>query len=371
MTDNHMTIDRIESYFKDQVCVVKLTSSDGAVGYGQTAPFMADITQIVLHRQVAPLALGYDDDDFTLSDTLLRALHKFTGSYVCRAISGIDTALWDLKGRRENKSVTALLGGTQTHVGMYYSSMVRDCPIAWETERIARLKAERGYLAFKLHVGEWNSEGKDYWPGRTEDMIQSAADVLRGDGDIYVDPNGAFSHEWAMRLAPLMRDCGVKILEEPLPFWKISETARLRKEIAQYGILTAGGEQDYNPNAWDMILSLPMADIVQPDICYIGGFTRTLEMAKRAAALGLHTTPHTSNRSMLLHFGLHLNASIERPWSSLEHGVEEDKWSQEMFTEELPVIDGQIKVPEGPGWGARLSEDWLKSALYCESHRTR
>lgn len=94
-------------------------------------------------------------------------------------------------------------------------------------------------------------------------------------------------------------------------------------------------------------------------------------MAKRAAMRGLYTTPHTSNRSMLLHFGLHLNASIEKPWLSLEHGVEEDKWAREMFTEELPVMDGKIKVPEDPGWGAKLSEDWLKSALYYESHGTR
>jgi len=363
-----MKIERIESYFKDQVCVVKLTSSDGAVGYGQTAPFMADITQIVLHRQVAPLALGKDDDDFTLADAIIRGLHKFTGTYVCRAVAGIDTAMWDLKGKRENKSVTALLGGTRTHVEMYYSSMVRDCPIEWEAERMARLKAERGYRAFKLHVGKFNGEGEDFWPGRTEDMIHLAADTLQGEGDLYIDPNGAFTHQWAMELAPLMRDCGVKILEEPLPFWKVKETAQLRKDIAPYGILSAGGEQDYNPNVWDMILSLPMADIVQPDICYIGGFTRTLEIAKRAAARGLYTTPHTSNCSMLLHFGLHLNASIEKPWFTLEHGVEEDRWAREMFTEELKVVDGKIKVPDGPGWGAKLSEDWLKSAHYCESH---
>jgi L-alanine-DL-glutamate epimerase-like enolase superfamily enzyme len=362
-----MKIERIESYFKDQTCVVKLTSSDGAVGYGQTAPFAADITQMVLHKQVAPLALGQEDDDFTLYEKIFSDLHKFTGTYVCRAVAGIDTAMWDLKGRRENKSVAALLGAKRTHIEMYYSSMLRDCPIEWEAERIARLKAERGYRAFKLHVAKVNSEGVDYWPGRTEDMIRLTADTLQGQGDIYVDPNGAFSHDWAMEMAPLMRDCGVKILEEPLPFWKVRETAALRKAIAPYGILTAGGEQDYNPNVWDLIFALPMADIIQPDICYIGGFTRTLEVAKRAAALGIYTTPHTSNCSMLLHFGLHLNAVIEKPWPTLEHGVEDTKWTQEMFTEELPVVDGKIKVPEGPGWGAKLSEDWLKSAHYCET----
>lgn len=364
-----MAIERIESFFKDQVCVVRITDSDGAVGYGQTAPFAADISQLVLHRQVAPLAIGKDETDFTLSDSLINELHKFTGTYVCRAVAGIDTAMWDLKGKKAGKSVSALLGSQRSHVEMYYSSMVRDCPIEWEAERIARLKKERGYNAFKLHVGKWNSEGEDYWPGRTEAMISLAADTLQGDGQLYIDPNGAFGYEWSMKLAPQMRDCGVTILEEPLPFWKISETAQLRKEIAPYGIAMAGGEQDYNPNAWDMILNLPMADIIQPDICYIGGFTRTLAVAERAAQKGLFTTPHTSNCSLLLHFGLHLNASIAKPWVSLEHGVEDDRWAHEIYEEELKVIGGKIEVPTAPGWGAAISEDWLKSAHYQETHR--
>jgi len=112
-----------------------------------------------------------------------------------------------------------------------------------------------------------------------------------------------------------------------------------------------------------------MADIVQPDICYIGGFTRTLKMAKRAATLGLYTTPHTSNRSMLLHFGLHLNASIEKPWVSLEHGVEEDKWAQEMFTEELPVMDGKIKVPEYPCHACGTHKHAKTDLLYLHTNQ--
>lgn len=363
-----MKIERIESYNKDDVCVVKLTSTDGTVGFGQTAPYESDITQMVLHRQVAPLALGSDDDDFTLYKRILRTLHKHSGTYVCRAVAGIDTAMWDLKGKRENKSVTKLLNGTRSEINMYYSSMARDCPIEWELERIERLHAERGYLAYKLHVGKWNSEGEDYWQGRTESMIRSAGEVLKDKGDIYIDPNGALNPEWAMKLAPLMQNSGVKILEEPLPFWKVSETAKLRKDLEPYNILMAGGEQDYNSNVWDMILSQPMADIVQPDICYIGGFTRTLKIAEKAAELGLYTTPHTANRSMLLYFGLHLNASIEKPWVNLEHSVEEERWESGMFTEPLQVVDGKIKVPEGPGWGATLSQEWLKNAHYSESH---
>ena len=183
-----MFIEKIDSYYKDNVCVVKITSSDGAVGYGQTAPFFADIAQIILHRQLAPLILGLLDDDFSLATSVIVKLHKFTGSYVCRTVAGVDTAMWDMKGKREGKSVAQLLGAERDKIGVYGSSMLRDIPVEQEAERMERLRKERGYRAFKLHVGIWNSEGEDYWPGRTEDMFALAYQTLGDEVDLYVDP---------------------------------------------------------------------------------------------------------------------------------------------------------------------------------------
>ncbi len=365
-----MKIERIDSYFKDDVCIVKVTSSDGAVGYGQTAPFFADIAQIILHRQLAPLVLGQPDDDFSLATRVIVKLHKFTGSYVCRSIAGVDTALWDLKGRREGKSVAELAGKKQDSIGMYGSSMVRDIPVEQEAERMVRLRDERGYSAFKLHVGVWNSEGEDYWPGRTESMIALAHKALGDAIDLYVDPNGAFSEAWTMELAPLMRDSNVVFLEEPLPFWKVQETGALRKAIAPYGILMAGGERDMQMSSWTRILELPMADIVQPDIGYIGGFTRALEVARRAAEKGIYVTPHTANWSMLLPFGLHYMAVVDKPWPLLENSIENDRWIGSLYAEgadNLMPVDGRIAVPTGPGWGMEISPEWLDSALHMES----
>ncbi|MDF1515768.1 MAG: mandelate racemase/muconate lactonizing enzyme family protein [Anaerolineae bacterium] len=365
-----MSIERIDSYYRDNVTVVKITASDGAVGYGQTAPFFADIAQIILHRQIAPLVLGEPDDDFNLATKVIVKLHKFTGSYVCRTVAGVDTALWDMKGKREGKSVADLVGKKQESIGMYGSSMLRNIPVEQEAERMVRLRDERGYTAFKLHVGVWNSEGEDYWPGRTEAMFELAHSALGDDVDLYVDPNGAFSREWTMALAPLMRDCNVVFLEEPLPFWKVEETASLRNAIAPFGILMAGGEQDMQMSSWQRILDLPMADIVQPDIGYIGGFTRALDVARKAAERGIFVTPHTANWSLLLPFGLHYMAVVDKPWPLLENSIEDDRWAKTMYAagaEALTPVDGCIQVPDGPGWGMEISQDWLDSALHMES----
>ena len=121
---------------------------------------------------------------------------------------------------------------------------------------------------------------------------------------------------------------------------------------------------------WKRILDLPMADIIQPDICYIGGFTRALEVAQRAADKGLYVTPHTANWSLLLPFGLHYMAVVEKPWPLLENSIEEDRWSGTMYAEggdNLMPVDGRIDVPTGPGWGMEISQEWMDDALHMES----
>jgi len=107
-----MKIERVDSYTNRFVGMVRVTCDDGSVGWGQMSPYNADISATVLHRQVAPHAIGGDAADIGgLIDLIGEREHKFPGTYLCRALAGLDTALWDLHGRRENKSVCELLGG--------------------------------------------------------------------------------------------------------------------------------------------------------------------------------------------------------------------------------------------------------------------
>ena len=90
-----MRIRRIETYANEWVAFVRVETEDGAEGWGQTAPYHADVTAQILHRQVAPHALGQDAlDPEALGRRVLEAEHKFPGSHLCRALGGLDTALW-------------------------------------------------------------------------------------------------------------------------------------------------------------------------------------------------------------------------------------------------------------------------------------
>src|SRR4051794_21147691 len=105
-----MRIASIETFTTRDVGMVRVRSDDGAEGWGQVSPYNADITAEVLHRQVAPHALGRDPLDIEgLVDLVRDREHKFPGSYVYRALAGVDTALWDLRGRLEGKGVCELL----------------------------------------------------------------------------------------------------------------------------------------------------------------------------------------------------------------------------------------------------------------------
>ena len=108
-----MKIQRLETFTQADVSVVRVTTDDGSQGFGQIAPSNADISVIVFHRQVAPHVLGADPLAIdAVVDSVIEATYKFPGTYVRRALAGLAAALWDLRGRPEDRSVCELWGGT-------------------------------------------------------------------------------------------------------------------------------------------------------------------------------------------------------------------------------------------------------------------
>src|ERR1700751_6244698 len=130
------TIATLETFSNEFVCFVRVTAQDGALGWGQTSTYNADITASIFHRQVAPWALGANALEIDpLIERIEEREHKFPGSYRCRALAGLDTALWDLRGRLEGKAVVEMLGGAPRPLRAYASSMRRDIT---PTEEAAR-----------------------------------------------------------------------------------------------------------------------------------------------------------------------------------------------------------------------------------------
>ena len=136
-----MKIKKLETFTKPYVSFVKTTLEDGSQGFGQMSTYHADITAQIFHKQVAPWVLDKSWEDFNdIENLVLEKEHKFPGSYLLRAIAGLDTSLWDLKGKLENKPVTELIGGNIGSLKVYGSSMKRDISAIDEADRFSRLR---------------------------------------------------------------------------------------------------------------------------------------------------------------------------------------------------------------------------------------
>ena len=232
-----MRIWSIETFSTPDICMVRVRADSGAEGWGQTAPYHADITARVLHRQVAPHALGADPLDVdALVDRIPEAEHKFPGSYLRRAMGGLDTALWDLRGKLGGKSVCELLGGTPRPIRVYGSSMRRDIAPRDEAERLVRLRGEFGYDAFKFRIGRECGRDRDQWPGRTEGIVAEVSGALRGDADLLVDANSGFSPGRAIEVGRMLVDHGIRHFEEPCPYWELDWTREVTEALAAAGV---------------------------------------------------------------------------------------------------------------------------------------
>jgi L-alanine-DL-glutamate epimerase-like enolase superfamily enzyme len=356
-------IARIETIGNEFVALVRVTTAEGNEGWGQVAPYNADITASVLHRQIAPHALGQDALDIeSLVARLPVQEHKFPGSYLCRALAGLDTALWDLRGKLENKSVCELLGGRPRPIPVYGSSMRRDIAPEDEAERFARLQRGYGYRAFKLRVGAENGHDEDEWPGRTEAIVPAVREALGDDVSLLVDANGCYTPGKAIEVGRRLEEYGVCHFEEPCPYWELEWTAEV---TAALDVDVAGGEQDCLLPQWRRMIALRAVDVVQPDICYLGGLTRTLEVARMAGEAGLRCTPHSANLSLVTVFTLHLMGAIDNAGPYVEFSIEPSAdypWLEGLFTPPLVVSDGTVLVPDAPGWGVDVLPDSLARA---------
>ena len=167
-----MKIKKLETFTKHFVSFVKLTTDTGAEGYGQTSTYHADITAQIFHKQVAPWALGQSCDNLidieNLEKLILEKEHKFPGSYILRAMAGLDTAWWDMKGKLEKKPVVSLINGNPGKLRVYASSMKREITPQDEADRFKRLEDKNGINAFKFRIGSECGRDIDEWPGRSE-----------------------------------------------------------------------------------------------------------------------------------------------------------------------------------------------------------
>jgi L-alanine-DL-glutamate epimerase-like enolase superfamily enzyme len=361
-----MKISRIETFSTQDVGFVRVTAEDGAEGWGQVSTYHSDISAQILHRQIAPWALGHDSTDIAgLVDLIPEKEHKFPGSHLFRAIGGIDTALWDMAGKRAGKSVCELLGGTPGRLRAYASSMKRDITPEDEAQRFVALRDRYGFDAFKFRVAAEFNHDIDEWPGRTEAIVPAVRRALGDQATLLVDANSGFSPKRAIAVGRMLEDHGICHFEEPCTYWELEQTREVREALS---LDVTGGEQDCYMPIWRHMIEMGAVDVIQPDICYLGGMVRSLRVAALGAAAGLPCTPHSANLSLVTLFTMHLLRAIPNAGPYLELSIEEADyypWQYGLFRRSpYDVVDGHVTLSGEPGWGIEIHPDWLSQAQY-------
>ena len=213
-----------------------------------------------------------------------------------------------------------------------------------------------------MRIGKECGHDSDEWPGRTEAVVETVRAALGDDVALLVDANSCYTPAKAIAVGRMIERHEVVHFEEPCPYWELDWTREVTHAL---DLEVAGGEQDWDLGVWRRMVEIRAVDAVQPDVCYVGGFTRALEVASLAARAGLPCTPHSANHSLVLVFTLHLLAAIPNPGPYVEFSIEPDAdypWQVGMYEPRPRVVDGRVQVPEGAGWGVEISPEWLSRA---------
>jgi L-alanine-DL-glutamate epimerase-like enolase superfamily enzyme len=163
----------------------------------------------------------------------------------------------------------------------------------------------------------------------------------------------------------MLEDSRVEHFEEPCPYWELEQTREVTQALT---LAVTGGEQDCELPTWSRMISMGAVNIVQPDVCYVGGMLRAMQVAEMAAAKNIPCTPHCANLSMVTLFTMHFLRAIPNAGKYLEFSIEGADyypWQEGLFVESPYEIDaGRITVSDAPGWGVDINPDWLSNANY-------
>jgi L-alanine-DL-glutamate epimerase-like enolase superfamily enzyme len=163
----------------------------------------------------------------------------------------------------------------------------------------------------------------------------------------------------------MLEDNGFCHYEEPCPYWELEQTKQVTDALS---IDITGGEQDCEIPTWQRMIDMRAVNIVQPDILYLGGMSRTLDVCRMAEAAGLPVTPHCANLSLVTLFTMHLLRAIPNAGNYLEFSIEGADyypWQEGIFVKSPYDIDnGHVAVTDEPGWGIEIHPEWLARSQY-------
>jgi L-alanine-DL-glutamate epimerase-like enolase superfamily enzyme len=340
-------------------CAIVLIETDaGITGIGEACAYGGPLMMREWVNWYSPTLISKDPTDWRI----VPAPHYRSWSHDC-AVGGIDSALWDLRGKIEGKRVSELLKGDPlTRVRLYASS---GCRYDWRMrpqqlidEALEYIAA--GFSAMKFRIGtEWS------WDGVTVDrflgLVRELAQTVNGRMELMLDGNQRLTEEQALIIARELDRLGFRWFEEPIPQTDIDGYARINASVA---MPITGGEQFTTAEQFRPYLEKKAYKIVQPDagIC---GITAVMQIAEVAHRFGVDVCPHNWHNGLMTMANAHAVAALPNP-HVLELCMIQGPLQWEILKHKPVIKDGYLELPDKPGLGVEIAGSLEERFPYIE-----
>lgn len=348
---------------------LKIETEDGLVGWGE--PMLEGATHQVkaavkdlMETYVMDKDIRHIEDIWTVS---YRGQFYRASSVTMSALSGIDQALWDIKGKFYNTPVYMLLGGACRNSIRAYSWVGGDRP--GDTAHMAKERKDQGFTAVKMNATE---ELQYIDTHKKIDAVLENVSEIRStcgkDFGIGVDFHGRVHKPMAKVLAKKLEEYDLMFIEEPV----LCDNMESFRDVAMHSnIPIATGERLYSRWEFKKILQEGYVDIIQPDLSHAGGITEVKKIAAMAEAYDVAFAPHcplgpVALASCIQVDAVSYNAVIQEQSIGIHYNKGNDVLDYITNPEVFSFKDGYLSMPQGPGLGVNVNEQFLKEKSQTE-----
>ncbi|MDA1280019.1 MAG: hypothetical protein O3B95_08250 [Chloroflexi bacterium] len=322
---------------------VQITAEDGTYGLGSFAH--GPMGAALIDNFIAPLIEGRDAlATELLNDLIWRSQESYQGGIATAAQSGVDLALWDLKGKLLGRPVYELIGGPSRNSVELYAT---GDDLEW--------MMELGFKRFKISCPFFYEEGSEGL-SKLEEHVARSREIVGDEAELMLNPVMSFNADLALRVAERLRPYRLRWFEEPLPPWDLEGLQDLKRAMTWTALAT--GEHHYGRKQFRQLVAARAVDIIQPDIEWAGGLSETLKIYTYAEAAGIETIAHMGgNRPWGQHF------ACAMPESSLAEWFLDTDVGQPVGDRLMPgvpaAINGKVVPSDAPGFGLEIPEEWI------------
>ncbi len=340
----------IGSTTKRDTIIVRVETSEGITGYGEAHPGRSPGAVVsLIHNTLAPMLIGMKATDVI---GVWKRVHRMqlsshgVGSGASLGLSGIDMALWDIRGKAAKMPLYELLGGSKRRLPAYAGGISLGYQPKESLAEEAQEYVARGYKAIKLRLGD--SAKADI------ERVLHVRKVLGDDIDILTDANTAYTLADVRRVLPVLEDIKAGWLEEPFAcndFSSYREAAKITSLVP-----IAAGENHYGRFEFAQLREAGAVQIWQPDLSKCGGITEGLAIAAMASAYRIPMHTHSSATGINHAATIHFMAAIENS-GYFEACVSHFNPLRDMFGTTFEIgADGCVEPLDKPGIGLEIDE---------------